>query len=643
MTSLDVQGAPPERPTPTLPREKPPAAESVPTPAETFLNRGEPWLAEIIAATVLAAANTEGAGKVSAEIANRSLGPTLGFARALAAHAEAFDAPLACTIAERLIKAGFRYEAARLVRPHADTDKEAAYIAAQALSAPENRWDEPWSGYQRLHGGKRLATRAAVARADQLDYAGAREMLRETDSETRLLASFYERTGQYEAWSALLNNADGSIAWVAEDRIKLARQTSNWRSAPVAAPSAGRDLVSRRRLAEVLAEHGQDEQATEYWGAIAANSDDASDHHNYAAALCRTSQFAAAERALESSTRRFAGDYRLQLKLAQLQERRGDFEAALSSLTLGFALEPRNWDSSAGVARCLAYLGRHGEAERWLAQFDQGSLRDGWVHSNRAFNEARAGNARGARRALERLKALTTTLQAECDARRAEDSASVWNYGRFQSHPAAAAATHGAGFAADMAALGAAHEVVLVGNSPRLIGSGKGEAIDRADFVIRLNDFKLHGYERDAGRRIDLWYSSANRVARPNTDAEKASRVWLLQPQAQHLPELPAFALSRLGLPLTTAQARYLPPHVHMLSGSLIYPRPSSGFRMIALLEFLAQRVYSIAGFSFFDDDDMHYFDRGERRLPVGEMHAIGFERDFVHDVLEHYGFLRQL
>lgn len=47
--------------------------------------------------------------------------------------------------------------------------------------------------------------------------------------------------------------------------------------------------------------------------------------------------------------------------------------------------------------------------------------------------------------------------------------------------------------------------VVLVGNGPALLAEPRGEAIDGHDFVVRFNNYKLAGYERHTGTRIDLW------------------------------------------------------------------------------------------------------------------------------------------
>lgn len=50
-----------------------------------------------------------------------------------------------------------------------------------------------------------------------------------------------------------------------------------------------------------------------------------------------------------------------------------------------------------------------------------------------------------------------------------------------------------------------ARTVCIVGNSPSLVGSGKGGFIDGHDIVIRFNNFETLGYEADYGRRTDIW------------------------------------------------------------------------------------------------------------------------------------------
>jgi len=45
--------------------------------------------------------------------------------------------------------------------------------------------------------------------------------------------------------------------------------------------------------------------------------------------------------------------------------------------------------------------------------------------------------------------------------------------------------------------------VIVVGNSPRILGKNLGKIIDSYDIVIRINKFKLDGYEKDTGSKCN--------------------------------------------------------------------------------------------------------------------------------------------
>ena len=47
--------------------------------------------------------------------------------------------------------------------------------------------------------------------------------------------------------------------------------------------------------------------------------------------------------------------------------------------------------------------------------------------------------------------------------------------------------------------------VAIVGNGPSEINSGRGKEIDSHDIVIRMNNYRLKGFEKDYGTKIDIW------------------------------------------------------------------------------------------------------------------------------------------
>ncbi|XP_042077935.1 alpha-N-acetylgalactosaminide alpha-2,6-sialyltransferase 5 isoform X2 [Haplochromis burtoni] len=72
------------------------------------------------------------------------------------------------------------------------------------------------------------------------------------------------------------------------------------------------------------------------------------------------------------------------------------------------------------------------------------------------------------------------------------------------------------------------HTCTLVTSSGHLIGGGRGEEIDRAECVIRMNDAPTaRGYARDVGRRTSLRviaHSSMQRVLRSRNELLNASQ-----------------------------------------------------------------------------------------------------------------------
>jgi len=49
------------------------------------------------------------------------------------------------------------------------------------------------------------------------------------------------------------------------------------------------------------------------------------------------------------------------------------------------------------------------------------------------------------------------------------------------------------------------NNVCIVGNSPNMLGKGKGQVIDKYHTVIRFTDFRTVGFEKDVGSKVNIW------------------------------------------------------------------------------------------------------------------------------------------
>lgn len=73
------------------------------------------------------------------------------------------------------------------------------------------------------------------------------------------------------------------------------------------------------------------------------------------------------------------------------------------------------------------------------------------------------------------------------------------------------------------------NNAILVGNSSQPVGRGLGNIVDSFDFVIRINDFVLEGFEKDYGSKTDIWVTNGGVVRHPR-DPSVFKESWVCSP-----------------------------------------------------------------------------------------------------------------
>lgn len=615
--------------------------------------KGEGWTAEAVFADYLEKSQELAPQVVAAGVRAAHLlrNPWLALARSLLPTAGSSDQRAnAALVATRLNQLGYKAIALRVLLGAAVEDRGAAdaFARIDKGSATSDAMFEVLKRLYARYRTGRLRSAFAFALADRLHYDRARALLEKTVKQQpgkigplRDLCRFYKRIGDYASWGeALRVHADRFVqnTKFESERIAYLLETGEIQASddlPLPSDMAEADfdpkLVSSLALQYMVEE--RQGQATDMRIQAVENNDTAYSHAHAIQALLHSGRTEEGEAFTRQALARFPGDPRFHVKLGQLHERRREFGKALQSFTNAFAVAPQNLHAASGVARCLIYLGRCEAALDWLGRFPQNSAEFGWVHAMRAFAFARGGDAVGASAALQPLYVLCAAVGTAFERAQAKNPANMLLGDDVVRHPNSGWPAWAGAYLDTMRALKDGN-IVLVGNAPSLIGQGKGPAIDAFDHVIRLNDFRLRGYETDFGTRTTVWYSAAARLARPGSELDRGVQTFLYQPVAQHFPDVERFARRRLKLEVEEAKTAYLPPHIHMLTERLIYSRPSTGFRIIGFLEFMLQRPYAVAGFNFFQQGDLHYFEPGQESASVSEVHAIDFERDFTEMVL---------
>lgn len=135
-------------------------------------------------------------------------------------------------------------------------------------------------------------------------------------------------------------------------------------------------------------------------------------------------------------------------------------------------------------------------------------------------------------------------------------------------------------------------KVVVVGNGPSAIAEERGAEIDAANAVIRMNFYRIGGYERFVGTRTDFWVSHMNWFPEENdyllTGLDKLKAVWVFARRGgcdegekdiwEDVP--PAYQKQLRGIPLVnTGYDWYF--ELHKEVGDF---RPSCGYGAIALI-----------------------------------------------------------
>jgi hypothetical protein len=530
----------------------------------------------------------------------------------------------------------------------------AAAEAEAALYAPWERW-RVWKRAFAQRPGDALAIRYGRALVEALRYDEALALLAGVDrapavvrARIRLIERIGALTAAHDAARAFAADRPDDPAAAAEAN-RLAREIGCGGAPPRRAlPKTARDLPAARAEAAAQIAANRPADALAILAEVARIGGGADDAARLMNATLLVGAADDGTRLAYDGARRFPRDPRFPRKLAQLAERDEDFGAALLGYRAALSLDRGSAVDTAGIARALALGGEIVAARDWLDQQPAGDL-SFWVAPLRAFVEMRGSDRIAAEAALDTAYDHGRRILAAYRNGRARDPADMFMLDEVHlSHLSDPLAFQGREARAryvrslDMfdGLLARLHErsTILVGNSPRLLGQDRGGFIDGHGTVIRLNDFRIGGFEGDVGRRTDAWISSANRQAEPDHASIRDALAVLIQPHAAHCPELPAFVRGRLGLDLTPDRACFLPPFLHRLGDALLYPVPSTGMRAMLMLEFVVQAPFAVAGFDFFAGDAMHYFDRGAPRHRVGESHAVGFERAFATEVLAELG-----
>jgi hypothetical protein len=164
-----------------------------------------------------------------------------------------------------------------------------------------------------------------------------------------------------------------------------------------------------------------------------------------------------------------------------------------------------------------------------------------------------------------------------------------------------------------------AARVVLVGNGPSLRGAEMGSDIDTFDEIIRFNECRVTGFERDTGRRTTLWVCNG-RGMWPADRAVRPDKAFLIN--HRRIPGYRPERLFRLEPSFYQTMRQRVREASTWTGEALVNLIPSSGLLMAAyLIEQLQLPCVWLAGMDHFSKQATplhHYWDE-RAYTPPGE------------------------
>lgn len=176
------------------------------------------------------------------------------------------------------------------------------------------------------------------------------------------------------------------------------------------------------------------------------------------------------------------------------------------------------------------------------------------------------------------------------------------------------------------------NRVIVVGNGPSLLDSGKGEMIDEHEIVVRCNNWWPSAkFYRDSGSKCDIWATTFFKDI--DRSLVEIPRIGVLL-TVNHFPMGEDWMKSQDWLKdkcraLGIRAMRTSPSQIRLYNESMKSHRPSCGV-MAAMFMLEQFKSISITGFdNFLHPDGHHYFGLDDKR-PIGCPHNGRVEREWV-------------
>lgn len=183
--------------------------------------------------------------------------------------------------------------------------------------------------------------------------------------------------------------------------------------------------------------------------------------------------------------------------------------------------------------------------------------------------------------------------------------------------------------------------VAIVGNAGYLKELDQGELIDSHDIVIRMNNFRLSGFERQLGHRVEIFFTAFGGHIEFAPDCYRAPMVVSSRPNNFFKIRSDRLFVHRKGKHITQGMRRLGRQELYAPSiddyarlGRELAAVPTTGYMAIRFVhDFLGPAIAKVfvTGFSFFEGQT-HYY--SERTMDPVNSHNIPEEKRLINQLL---------
>ena len=182
--------------------------------------------------------------------------------------------------------------------------------------------------------------------------------------------------------------------------------------------------------------------------------------------------------------------------------------------------------------------------------------------------------------------------------------------------------------------------ILIIGNGQSILNNNFQNQIDNFDTVLRINNYKINGYEQFLGSKTDIWFNGANsKLVSPYKIPKKIvvaipSSIFL-----KHKNNIMTYVSKRINVGnkkiLLISENERL-DHENTVGHS----RLTTGLYAVMWALKNYEDIY-IHGFDFFINSKSHYYDSklmnfvNENILNKGHKHDNQKEYDFINDLID--------